>query len=162
MNLYLYLLLLLELFVVSFIDVRTKKISNLWSLLHILVFAGMCIFAGELPEAAHFIFPLGMVIAGFVLFVFHIMGAGDSKYLASLFLLIPTPLHMPFMEKILIVTIFVGSILLLMKFVKSAAKIRAYLATFYLKALRAEIHSRFSYAPVILVAWILFGTALWQ
>lgn len=162
MNLYLYLFLLSELVLVSFIDVRTKKISNLWSLLHIVIFAGMCLYAGEFPELAHFIFPLGMVVAGFILFVFHIMGAGDSKYLASIFLLTPTQLHMPFMEKLLMVTIFVGSILLLMRFVKSAAKIKAYLRTFYFKALRAEIHSRFSYAPVILVAWILFGTALWQ
>ncbi len=162
MNLYLYLILLLELFVVSFIDVRVKKISNLWSIAHILIFAGMSIYSGTSPEITHFIFPLGMIVTGFVLFVFHIMGAGDSKYLASLFLLIPTPLHIHFMEKLLTVTIFVGTILLMMKFVKSAAKIKAYLTTFYFKALRAEIHSRFSYAPVILVAWILFGTALWQ
>ncbi len=90
MNLYLFLILLLELFVVSFIDVRVKKISNLWSIAHILIFAGMSIYAGTLPEITHFIFPLGMIVTGFVLFVFHIMGAGDSKYLASLFLLIPT------------------------------------------------------------------------
>jgi hypothetical protein len=49
-----------------------------------------------------------------------------------------------------------------MKFVKSAAKIKAYLMTFYFKALKAEINSRFSYAPVILVSWILFGMTLWQ
>ncbi len=162
MNLYLYLLLLLELFVVSFIDVRVKKISNLWSVTHILIFTGMSVYVGAVPEIAHFYFPLGMIVVGFILFVFHIMGAGDSKYLASLFLLIPTPAQMLFMEKLLTVTIFVGTILLIMKFVKSAAKIKAYLTTFYFKALRAEIHSRFSYAPVILVAWILFGTALWQ
>ncbi|MES2528559.1 MAG: prepilin peptidase [Bdellovibrionota bacterium] len=162
MNLVLYSLLLAELFVVSFIDIRTKKISNLWSLAHIGIFAGLQIYAGELPELTHFIFPLGMIVVGFILFLFHIMGAGDSKYLASIFLLIPTPLHMPFMEKLLTVTIFVGTILIVMKFVKSAAKIKAYLVTFYFKALKAEIHSRFSYAPVILVAWILFGATLWQ
>lgn len=162
MNLYLYLVLLAELIIVSFIDIRTKKISNLWSLAHLVVFIGITIYSGELPAASHFIFPVGMFVMGFVLFVFHIMGAGDSKYLATLFLLIPTPSHMLFMEKLLLVTIFVGSILLLMKFVKSAAKIRAYLRTFYLKGLQTEIHSRFSYAPVILVAWILFGTSLWQ
>ncbi len=162
MNLVLYSLLLAELFVVSFIDIRTKKISNLWSIAHMAVFSGLQIFAGELPELTHFVFPLGMIVVGFILFLFHIMGAGDSKYLASVFLLTPTPLHMPFMEKLLTVTIFVGTILIIMKFVKSAAKIKAYLVTFYFKALKAEIHSRFSYAPVILVAWILFGATLWQ
>jgi prepilin peptidase CpaA len=162
MNPYLYVILLLELLAVSFIDMRVKKISNLWSIAHILIFVGMSIYSGAMPEITHFIFPLGMLLTGFVLFVFHIMGAGDSKYLATLFLLIPTDLHMLYMEKLLTVTIFVGTILLIMKFVKSAAKIKAYLTTFYFKALRAEIHSRFSYAPVILVAWILFGTALWQ
>lgn len=162
MNLALYSVLLVELIVVSIIDIRTKKISNLWSLFHIVLFIGLQLYAGELPELAHFIFPAGMIAVGFILFLFHIMGAGDSKYLASIFLLTPTPLHMPYMEKLLTVTIFVGTILLTMKFVKSAAKIKAYLMTFYFKALKAEINSRFSYAPVILVSWILFGMALWQ
>jgi prepilin peptidase CpaA len=162
MNLYLYLLLLLELTFVSYIDLRKKKISNLWSLAHIVIFLGMMALLRELPEATHFIFPAGMIIIGFGLFVFHIMGAGDSKYLASLFLLIPTPSQMLFMEKLLTVTIFVGSLLLILKFFKNAAKIKAYLMSFYFKGIQNEIHSRFSFAPVIMVAWILFGLALWQ
>ncbi len=162
MNVVLFSVLLAELIVVSIIDIRTKKISNLWSLFHIALFIGLQVFTREMPEITHFIFPLGMIVIGFILFLFHIMGAGDSKYLASIFLLIPTPLHMPYMEKLLTVTIFVGTILLTMKFVKSAAKIKAYLMTFYFKGLKAEINSRFSYAPVILVSWILFGIALWQ
>jgi prepilin peptidase CpaA len=162
MNRYLFVLLLIELIFVSYIDVRTKKISNLWSIFHIVLFAGLTAFSGELPTASHFIFPLGFIAIGFILYLFHIMGAGDSKYLATFFLLIPTPEHMLFMEKLLTVTIFVGTILLTMKFVKSAEKIKVYLVTFYFKALRAEIHSRFSFAPVILVAWALYGITLWQ
>lgn len=162
MNPWLFGSLLVELLIISYIDIRTKKISNLWMLLNIVVFIVLQAFSGEWPPGAHFIFPAGMIIVGFVLFAFHIMGAGDSKYLASLFLLVPTPDHMLFMEKLLTVTIFVGTILLTMKFVKKAAKIRAYIMTFYLKALKDEISSRFSYAPVILVAWILFGATLWQ
>ena len=162
MNSILFSFLLIELLVVSIIDVRTKKISNLWSIAHIVIFVGVMLFSQEYPTGSHFIFPVGMIVAGFVLFVFHIMGAGDSKYIASIFLLVPTSYHMLFMEKLLTVTIFVGTILVIMKFVKSAAKIKAYLMTFYLKAVQAEIHSRISYAPVILVSWILFGIALWQ
>ncbi len=162
MNLSLYSVLLVELIFVSIIDIRTKKISNLWSVFHVTLFIVLQVYSGEWPELTHFIFPVGMILVGFILFLFHIMGAGDSKYLASIFLLAPTPLHMPFMEKLLTVTIFVGTILLTMKFVKSAAKIKAYLMTFYFKALKAEINSRFSYAPVILVSWILFGMTLWQ
>lgn len=162
MSSWLFWALLIELLIVSYIDLRTRKISNLWSLLNIVIFIGICAFSGEWPEWSHFIFPAGMIVVGFILYVFHIMGAGDSKYLGALFLVVPTPFHMLLMEKLLTVTIFVGSILLIMKFVKRAAKIKAYLMTFYLKGLQAEIHSRFSYAPVILVAWILFGVALWQ
>ncbi len=162
MNSFLFSFLLIELLIVSYIDVRTKKISNLWSIAHIALFLGIMLYTQEFPSASHFLFPVGMIVAGFVLFVFHIMGAGDSKYIASIFLLIPTPLHMLFMEKLLTVTIFVGTILIIMKFVKSAAKIKAYLMTFYLKALQTEIHSRISFAPVILMSWILFGIALWQ
>jgi prepilin peptidase CpaA len=162
MNPYLFSLLFLELIVVSTIDVRTKKISNLWSVFHVVLFIGLSVWSQEMPSVQHFYFPVGIFVVGFILYLFHIMGAGDSKFLATLFLLVPTPLHMLFMEKLLTVTIFVGTILLIMKFVKSAAKIKAYLMTFYFKALKAEIHSRFSYAPVILVAWALFGITLWQ
>lgn len=162
MSLALFWAILAQLLIVSYVDVKTSKIRNYWPLLNLLIFIGILIFTRSLPELTHFIFPVGMIVAGFVLFVFHIMGAGDSKYIASLFLLVPTPYHLLFMEKLLTVTIFVGSILLFMKFVKSAAKIKVYLVTFYFKALRAEVHSHFSYAPVILVAWILFGIDLWQ
>lgn len=162
MNSFLFAFLLIELLIVSYIDVRTKKISNLWSISHIAIFLGIMISTQEYPSWSHFIFPVGMIVAGFILFVFHIMGAGDSKYIASIFLLIPTPFHMLFMEKLLTVTIFVGTILIMMKFIKNAAKIKAYLMTFYLKAVHSEIHSRISFAPVILVSWILFGIALWQ
>ena len=162
MNPILFGSLLFELVIVSAIDVRKKKISNLWSILHVLLFVVLSFISREWPTWSHFLFPAGLIIVGFVLFLFHIMGAGDSKYLASLFLLVPTPYHMLLMEKLLTVTIFVGTILVIMKFVKSAAKIKAYLMTFYLKAVQTEIHSRISYAPVILVSWILFGIALWQ
>ncbi len=162
MKLWLFAILLFELFIVSYIDVRTKKISNLWVIAHVVGFLLLGLVSGEWPTGYHYIFPAGTIVLGFALYVFQIMGAGDSKYLASLFLLIPTSLQMLFMEKLLTVTIFVGTILLTMKFVKSAAKIKAYIMTMYLKAVRAEIHSRFSYAPVILVAWILFGVTLWQ
>lgn len=162
MNSSLFAFLLAELLVVSYIDVRTKKISNLWSISHIVIFLGIMAYTQEYPSGSHFIFPVGMIVAGFVLFVFHIMGAGDSKYIASIFLLTPTPLHMLFMEKLLTVTILVGTLLIMLKYFKNAAKIKAYLMTFYLKAVQSEIHSRISFAPVILVSWILFGIALWQ
>jgi prepilin peptidase CpaA len=110
----------------------------------------------------HFIYPIGFIVLGFVLFVFHVMGAGDSKYLASLFLVTPTPFHPLLMEKLLTVTIFVGTILIILKFVKSAEKIRVYLMTFHLAGLKSEISSRFSFAPVILVSWILYGVSLWH
>lgn len=129
MNSSLFAFLLAELLVVSYIDVRTKKISNLWSISHIVIFLGIMAYTQEYPSGSHFIFPVGMIVAGFVLFVFHIMGAGDSKYIASIFLLTPTPLHMLFMEKLLTVTILVGTLLIMLKYFKNAAKIKAYLMT---------------------------------
>lgn len=162
MNPYLFGFLLLELLIVSFVDLRIKKISNLWSIGNVLLFLILCLAGGRWPDLSHFLFPLGMIAAGFVLFLLHIMGAGDSKYLASLFLLIPTENQLLFFERLLLVTIFVGTILVLLKFTKKAAKIRAYLLTFYFRGLQQEIHSRFSYAPVILVSWILLGASLWK
>lgn len=156
---WLYGLLLAELTVVAWIDLQTKKISNLWSLGNII---GGILLLALLPQNHPFswelfFFPVGFVLVGFCLFLAGIMGAGDSKFLSTFFLMIPVGFHFPFFENLLISTILVGAILLASRVLKDFPKFRAYLISRHFRGIRELVRSRFSYAPVILLAWILTG-----
>jgi prepilin peptidase CpaA len=156
-------IVLVELLIVSVVDLKKKKISNIWFLVNIIL---AVIFHLTMKEtfpfsAEMFIFPVGWILGGFVLFLLNIMGAGDSKYLASLFLMVPVEYHMVLFGKILSSTIIVGIILVTMKLIKDFKKLKAYSLANYWVGVRETIKSRFSYAPVILLAWILFGANIW-
>lgn len=163
MSLWIFYLLLAELLVVSWIDITKKKISNFWFLVNLalsLTFHFM--FPESYPwEWEILIFPVGWIVLGFFLFLFNIMGAGDSKYLASLFLIIPLELHGPMFEKIVYSTLVVGLMMLTFKIAKDFQKIKAYAVITYWKGLVESLRSNFSYAPVILLAWILLGVQRW-
>lgn len=163
MNPWVYGLVLLQLMAVSWIDIKIKKISNRWFAINSLLSMG-CYFwlRSDYPwDWTILIFPLSAIVLGFLLFLVDIMGAGDSKYLASLFLLTPPSLQMPFLEKLVYSTAIVGIILLGLKFIKDFQKIKAYAFNTYWKGLKDTIRSRFSYAPVIFLAWILLGMQQW-
>lgn len=154
---------LVELLIVAAVDLKNKKISNIWFLINILL---AVIFHFSMKEtfpfcAEMFIFPIGWILGGFVLFLLNIMGAGDSKYLASLFLMVPVEYHMVLFGKIVSSTIIVGIILIAMKITKDFRTIKAFTLASYWTGVRETISSRFSYAPVILLSWILFGTNIW-
>jgi prepilin peptidase CpaA len=158
-----YGLVLIQLLAVSWIDIKIKKISNRWFLLNSLLSMGCYVFLkDEYPlNWTILIFPISIIVIGFLLFLVDIMGAGDSKYLATLFLLTPPSLQMLLMEKLVYSTAMVGIVLLALKFIKDFQKIKAYAFNTYWKGLKETIRSRFSYAPVILLAWILLGMQLW-
>lgn len=158
---YLYALLALELLIVSFIDLKIKKISNYWILFNLIV--ALTVYLGGLYtfEWKIFIYPVGTIIVGFTLFLAHIMGAGDSKYMASLFLVLPYDLHQSYLENVLISTILVGAILLVSKLVSRFSRIKGYALSFHLKGVLSEIRSHFSYAPVLLLAWLLLSKNIW-
>lgn len=154
---YFYLIILLELIIVSVVDLKIKKISNYWIMVNLSLAAiaygvGLYSFQWEC-----LIFPLGTIVVGFLLFLVSIMGAGDSKYLASLFLVLPYHFHRPYLEYVLLSTILVGVILIGMKLISRFTRIKGYALSFHLKGVLSEIRSRFSYAPVLLLAWILLG-----
>lgn len=164
MNTIIFALILIQLLIVALIDFKTKKISNYWVVGNILLtvvcyiaFPYLYPFTWEL-----FLFPVGFVVVGFILFLMGIMGAGDSKYLAALFGIIPVEFHLPFFEKLLLSTILIGSILLAYKTVINLKLIRAYLWSQYWQGLKDIIKSKFSYAPVILLAWLLLGVQEWK
>ncbi len=163
MNTFIFCGILLELIMVAWLDVKTKKISNYWPLLNILLSLSVHSFFPVLYPVTWetLIFPIGWILIGFFLFLLKIMGAGDSKYLASLFLLVPLELHMVFLEKIILGTLLVGLILLSSKILRNFTKLKAYTFSSYWVGIKDTIRSHFSYAPVILLGWILLGVDQW-
>jgi prepilin peptidase CpaA len=156
--------ILLELLVVGWVDYKTRKISNKWILVNLIAAILLHIFAvGLYPFSWEvLIFPSGFIIFGFLLFLLNVMGAGDSKYLASLFLVVPLEYQLLFFEKLVISTIITGTILLAIKIAGERDKLKAYLISRYWMGIKETIQSRFSYAPVVTVAWILLGLKLWK
>ena len=157
-----YILILIELVIVSWIDIRIKKISNLWFFINLGISLALYFLY---PDYYYFtwtilIFPLGWILAGFVLFLLGIMGAGDSKFLASLFLLIPLEHQSLMFEKVLYSTLVVGFVMLTLKISKDFKNIKAYALSAYWQGFKESIRSNFSFAPVILLAWILLGAEL--
>ena len=159
----LIVIVLIELLIVAVVDLKKKKISNYWLIINIILAA---IFHLSLKDTFPlsfelFIFPFGWILGGFLLFLLNIMGAGDSKFLASLFLMVPVEFHMVLFGKLVSSTIIIGIILVSMKVIRDFKVIKAYTLANYWAGAREAIKSRFSYAPVILIAWILFGVDVW-
>lgn len=159
-----FLLILCELLIVAWVDFKTCKISNKWILLNSLLALGFYLFLPEIYRFSWeiFVFPIGFIVGGFFLYLANIMGAGDSKFLASLFLMTPLEFHFSYFEKLAVSTIITGGILLLYRISINSGKLRAYLVNRYWEGIKATIKSRFSYAPVILLAWMLLGRTLWN
>ena len=161
---WIYFLILVELSAVSWIDLKIKKISNLWFFFNIVLGVILHFLYPELYvwEWATLMFPLGFIVGGFVLFILGIMGAGDSKFLASLFLLIPLEQHALMFEKVIYTTLLVGFVLLAIKIARDFKIIKAYALSAYWNGLKTSIKSSFSFAPVVFIAWILLGVELWM
>lgn len=154
---------LLELLTVAWIDFKTEKISNKWIMVNTIAAILLHIFAQPLYPFSWevLIFPVGFIVVGFFLYLLNVMGAGDSKFLASLFLIIPLEFHMPFFEKLVISSIAVGAILFSYRIYKNGAELKAYFVGHYWEGIRKTLQSRFSYAPVIFLAWIILGFKIW-
>jgi prepilin peptidase CpaA len=162
MTAWLYLLLLTELMIISWIDLRTKKISNLWSVLNV-VLAIVAWSMGLLSPWSYQVlfFPVGFVVIGFFLFNLGIMGAGDSKLLATLFLCLQLSYHLVYFEQLLYATLAVGFILLSLRVLKKWRDFRSLILGQHWQGLLTMIKSHFSYAPVMLLAWLLLGVKVW-
>lgn len=161
---FVFSLVLMELLVVAWIDFKTHKISNKWSLLNISLAVVLYFTLGTLYPLNWEVlfFPLGFIVIGFILYLMNIMGAGDSKFLASLFLLIPLEYHLLFFEKLVLSTIITGAFLLTYRIIRNSGKLKAYLISQYWEGVKVTLKSRFSYAPVIFMAWLILGLNIWR
>jgi prepilin peptidase CpaA len=154
-----YAVLFIELLLVSYGDVRQKKISNIWSLVNIGLYI-ILLFA--FPSDYEFswnslVFPMAFLFVGFFLFALKIMGGGDSKYLFSFFLLIPEKLHEEFFLCLIYLTIFVGGFLFLLNTIKNFAKLKEAIKYKSAYSIKQIYGKRFTYAPVIGLSWVCLG-----
>ena len=104
-----------------------------------------------------FFYPLTFFILGFLFFTLDIMGGGDSKFLASFFLLIPVDLQEPFFEVLLWVALTISGTFLFYRSVRNLGKLKE---IFYSRSWRrlSEIYGKkVPLAPIILFAWPIFG-----
>ena len=162
MPLSVYLLILIELIFVSYLDFKEKKIKNFWSILNIFLFI---IYLFVFPNFYFFNINILFVsfiflIGGFFLFVLKIMGGGDAKFLASFFLLIPENLQEKELEFIIYWTILVGGSVFIVNCIKNFDKIKSAILQKDVMSIKKIFGSKFSFAPVILFSWIHFGWAL--
>ncbi len=156
-----YIFISFQLLFVAYIDFKTKKISNMWMLINsifflvlILVFPDQYSFNFQV-----FVIPFAFLFVGFALFLMNIMGGGDSKYLSSLYLLVPLKFQEITFVYLLYSTILVGSILLLVNILKNFDTIVLHLKMKDIVGIKKIFGKKFTYAPVIFIAWMWFG---WQ
>ncbi len=157
-----YWFLMIELGFVAWGDVRTQKIPNAWALLNIALFLGLLLLY---PEQYPFrlgtlLYSVVFLLVGFGLFLLRIMGGGDSKYLFSFFLLVPVSVQPRALVLLLLSTLLIGGFLFLTNLGKNHEKIVGHLKTGYIKGIKECFGTKFSFAPVILLAWVWLGWEL--
>ena len=154
-----YIFIFLELLFVTIGDIKYKKISNLWSILNIflaivlfILFPKIYVFGFE-----SFQFSIVFLVVGFLLFLLKIMGGGDSKYLASFFLITPTASQDLIFYFLLISTVIVGMLFFFRNLIEQRLKLIESIKQRDVDGIKSSFGSKFAYAPVIMVTWLLIG-----
>jgi len=150
--------------IVAWIDYKTEKISNKWIAVNAVASVILHLSVRVLYPLSWevLLFPVGFIVVGFLLFLLNLLGSSDFKFLSSLFLIVPLEYHLFFFSKLVISTIVVGAVLLLIRFVKHGPQLKAYFMSQYWEGIKTTLKSRFSYAPVIFLAWIMLGINIWN
>jgi prepilin peptidase CpaA len=91
-----------------------------------------------------------------------IMGGGDSKFLASFFLITPLALQDQVFYFLLISTVIVGVIFLVKNIIQNRVKLMEFIRDKNIIGVKSCFGTKFAYAPVILITWILIGVSLFQ
>lgn len=154
-----YLFLLIQLIFVTITDLKYRKIRNFWVLLNIAV---SLLLYFLFPKLYPFIidsfqFSIVFIFVGFVLFLLKVMGGGDSKYLASFFLIVPEGVQEPLFYYLLIATIIIGVFFLLKNTIHYRDELIESIKKSDLQGVKNCFGTKFAYAPVILISWVYLG-----
>ena len=159
-----YFFILIELLFVTYGDIKWRKISNLWSILIIVVFIVLAIFFKDhyAFSVDSFQYPIVFIIVGFALFMLKIMGGGDSKYLATFFLLVPLKMQDDVFYNLLLATIIIGSMIFLNNLLEKREKIIESFKNGNIQGVKSCFGEKFAYAPVILITWVWTGLNIFK
>ena len=151
----------IQLLVVAYIDFKTRKISNVWILINFIFFCALTFLFPKIYvwSLGTLFFPLAFIFVGILLFMMNIMGGGDSKYLSSFYLLVPLGFQEMVFQYLLYTTVIVGSSLLLFNILKNFDRITLLFKIGDVSGIKKIFGKKFTYAPVIFIAWMWFG---WQ
>ena len=150
--------LFIELIVVSYCDFKSRHILNIWSVLNILLYCVFLIIFSDIytPTISALVIPSMWIFVGFFLYKWNIMGAGDSKYLCTFFLLIPQAIQMEMLESLAYGTLLTGLPLLVFNVCKNIKSIILFLRTKDYLSLKGYFGKKITYIPVIFISYILF------
>ncbi len=161
MPLLVFIFIAIQLLFVAYIDFKTTKISNMWVFINSFFFLVLTFVYPQIYffKLSVLMFSLAFLFVGFGLFVMNVMGGGDSKYLASIYLLVPQPFQETVFLYLLYTTVIVGSSLLLFNAIKNFDNIILLGRIGDISGIKKIFGKKFTYAPVIFIAWMWFG---WQ
>ena len=159
MDIRVYIYLVIATLIISIIDLKTRKISNYWSILHLFLFFVFTAVFSEYDAFAlkTYLFPITLLICGFVLFALGVMGGGDAKFLTTMFLLIPATFHQQFLYYLLEGTMIIALFPLSYSMIKHRQKIINGILMKDFRMVFEQFKSKFPYAPVFLLASLRFG-----
>lgn len=154
-----YIFLFIELLFVGILDFKYKKISNYWHVVNIALFVFLLFSFPNLYQLSWqtFFFPLVFLLVGYLSFLIKLVGAGDTKFLFGLYLLIPYPLHEEAFLCLAYTTVVVGLFLFFQNTVKNFDRILVAWKTKDTSLIKGVYGKKFSFAPVIFISWIWFG-----
>ena len=154
-----YIFVLIELCIVSYLDIKFRKIKNYWSILNIIIAILFFIIFPDLYvfKLETFGFPLVFLFVGFGLFLLKIMGGGDSKFLATFFLVIPLKVHDEVFLHLLTATVTIGLLFFVINIIRNFEGIVESFKNSDLKGVKNYFGKKFAYAPVILFSWVTYG-----
>ena len=160
----LYLFLFFELIIVTYLDIRYRKIPNQYIILNlILYFFFISIFKENYNFTfGHYIYSIMFIVLGFIFFLHpqKIMAGGDSKLLASIFLLVPTSYHDLFLLNILWVTILVTGFCIILNILENLRNIIEHIRRKNYSKIYA-FGMKIPFTPVILLSWGWLGIEIY-
>jgi len=154
-----YIFLIIELIAVSYLDLKYRKISNLWPIINVFLFILFCLMFPQYYQFSikTFSYTATFFAVGFVFFLMRIMGGGDSKYLATFYLLVPLELQDEAFLALLFTTIIIASTMFVVNLILGRAVIMEAWHERDVSKVKTIFGKKFAYAPLILVSWIWFG-----
>jgi prepilin peptidase CpaA len=154
-----FVFIMIQLVAVSYIDLTSKKISNAWIILNLIVFLALLFSFGEnyKLKLSAFAYSLAFLGVGFFLHLAKFLGAGDSKYLFSLYFLIPEELQNHAFICLLYSTMTIGSLVMAANMLINVRSLRLAFVNRDFRLFKVIIGKKFSFAPVILLSWLIFG-----